>query len=46
MHGLGVFTWNDGKRYEGDFVNDLKQGYGELIWANGRIYKGNWLNNK
>ena len=46
MNGKGVETWDDGKQYSGQYVNDLKQGYGEFKWTDGRIYKGNWLNNK
>ena len=24
MHGKGVYTWKDGRRYEGDYYNDKK----------------------
>jgi hypothetical protein len=46
MNGKGVFTWPDGRKYEGEYSNDKKQGYGEYTWADGRTYKGNWLNGK
>jgi len=26
MHGYGVFTWADGRVYEGDYVDDKKEG--------------------
>jgi hypothetical protein len=26
MHGYGVLTWKDGKKYEGYFVNDKREG--------------------
>ena len=34
--------WKDGKRYEGDFVNDKREGEGTFIWADGRRYIGGW----
>lgn len=40
MHGKGVYTWKDGRRYEGEYVNDKKQGWGQYIWADGRMYIG------
>ncbi len=40
MHGKGVYTWKDGRRYEGEYINDKKQGYGKYIWTDGRIYMG------
>lgn len=24
MHGKGVYTWKDGRRYEGEYYNDKK----------------------
>ena len=28
MEGKGVFTWLDGRRYTGEYLNDKKDGYG------------------
>ena len=44
MHGHGVFTWPDGRRYQGDYVNDKKHGFGIYTWSNGREYAGQWEN--
>jgi len=41
MHGRGVFTWKDGRRYEGDYKHDQKDGYGIYI-AKGKKYEGQW----
>ena len=38
MHGDGVYVWNDGRRYEGNYVNDKKHGFGVYMWADGRTY--------
>lgn len=24
MHGKGIYTWKDGRRYEGEYLNDKK----------------------
>ena len=42
MHGKGVFTWTDGRRYEGDFVKDKREGQGVMSWPDGRKYEGRW----
>ena len=46
MHGKGTYTWSDGRKYEGDYVNDKKEGLGTYTWADGRKYQGLWLNGK
>ena len=46
MHGYGQLVWPDGRQYEGDFVNDVKEGQGTFQWPDGKIYTGQWLNGK
>ena len=46
MHGEGIYTWADGRRYEGQYEMDKKHGFGVYHWADGRIYEGCWLNGK
>jgi hypothetical protein len=46
MHGKGVFKWPDGKNYDGEYVDDKKEGYGEFTWSDGRKYRGQWKNGK
>ena len=43
MQGKGVFTWEDGRRYEGEYFNDLKHGKGKYSWPDGRVYDGSWV---
>lgn len=31
--GYGVFTWPDGRRYEGEYVDDKKEGNGVFFWV-------------
>jgi hypothetical protein len=42
MHGQGVFTWADGRKYEGEYIDDKKQGHGVFKWPDGRQYDGQW----
>lgn len=44
MHGNGVYIWNDGRKYEGEYQYDKKHGHGVYIWADGRRYDGSWAN--
>ena len=32
MHGYGVYKWDDGRIYEGEYLNDKKHGKGVYKW--------------
>jgi len=34
------------RRYEGDYVDDKKEGQGIFYWPDGRKYEGGWKNGK
>ena len=36
MDGRGIYTWPDGRKYDGSYVKDKKQGYGVYLWPDGR----------
>ena len=38
--------WADGRKYEGEYVNDKKHGYGIYTYPDGRSYKGQWAHGK
>ena len=46
MEGKGIFLWPDGRKYEGEFKNDKKNGYGEFTSSDGKKYKGEWKDGK
>ena len=46
MDGYGIFTWPDGRKYNGEYKDDKKDGTGIFEWSDGRKYKGNWKNGK
>lgn len=45
MHGSGIYYWAKGDRYEGDWKNDKRDGYGIQYNADGSVwFKGQWKN--
>jgi hypothetical protein len=46
MHGKGVYTWKDGRKYEGEYKLDRKDGYGTYTWADGKKFDGQWQDGK
>ncbi len=32
MDGQGIFTWPDQRKYQGEYKNDKKEGYGIFEW--------------
>lgn len=41
-HGQGTFIYLDGSKYEGAWVNDVREGFGTYYYANGDRYEGEW----
>ncbi len=41
--GLGKYTYGNGSRYEGEFLNGLPHGQGICFYANGDKYTGEWF---
>ena len=46
MHGKGVYTWPDGRKYDGFYHRDKKHGFGIYSWADGRRFEGHWVHGK
>jgi len=46
MHGKGLFVWPDKKKYEGEYINDKKEGYGIFYWPDCKKYEGYWKDGK
>ena len=42
--GTFIFHYATGSVFEGNFENDLKNGYGKMTWSSGDVYEGNWEN--
>lgn len=38
--------WKDGRKYEGEYKEDKKDGFGTYTWADGKKYSGEWRNSK
>lgn len=43
MHGYGVYTWLDGRRYEGSYNTNKKHGRGTYTYSDGSKYSGEWV---
>jgi hypothetical protein len=39
-HGRGIKTWAWGDRYEGEFAEDYKEGWGVYTWGAGTLFAG------
>jgi hypothetical protein len=39
-------TYANGDLYQGDWMNDKKNGNGNMTYANGDLYHGEWMNDK
>ena len=46
IHGKGLYCWSDGRKYEGEYLEDKKHGFGIYTWADGRRYHGMWKDGK
>ena len=46
MDGKGVHTWVDGRKYDGSYKSNKKNGHGTFTWANKDKYIGSWENGK
>ena len=46
MDGKGLFSWPDGRKYDGEYLNDKKHGFGIFTFKDGRVYEGEWENGK
>jgi len=40
-----VERWPDGSKFEGNYVQGVKQGQGEFTWADGNQYHGQFVEN-
>ena len=40
INGFGVYTWESGHRYEGDYLNGKRSGQGVYLWPSGQKYLG------
>ena len=41
-HGRGKLTYSNGDLYEGQFANNLYEGFGIYYFRNNDRYEGNW----
>jgi hypothetical protein len=44
--GYGIYHYENGDVYEGEWDNNDKSGLGEYIYSDGSVYRGEWLKDK
>ncbi len=42
--GYGIYKFNNGEKYEGEYKNGIKNGKGKYTFSNGDIYEGEYKN--
>ena len=45
-HGYGIYNYDDGDIYEGEWIDDKRHGYGKFKYQNGLVYEGEFVNGK
>ncbi len=46
MDDFGIYSWQDGRMYEGFYFEDKKHGYGVYTWSDSKRYAGWWSEGK
>ena len=46
INGTGIYTWSDGRKYDGEYLDDKKHGVGVFTWPDGKKYDGGWKDSK
>jgi antitoxin component YwqK of YwqJK toxin-antitoxin module len=42
-HGMGTFSWPDGRKYYGSWKNGKQHGIGEYYLPSGDMKSGEWI---
>ena len=42
----GIYSWQDGRRYEGGWKDSNMHGKGKYTWKDGRYFEGEYYNDK
>ena len=43
---IGVLQYPTGEKYDGELIDNMKNGRGIMYFPNGDIYDGEWVNDK
>ena len=46
MDEFGLYTWSDGRMYDGFYKDDKKHNYGIYTWSDQKKYAGWWYHGK
>jgi len=45
MNGEGIYYFNNGDKYQGQYAEGLREGFGKYLYSNGCVYEGQWKKN-
>jgi len=43
---LGPYKYKNGATYLGQYLNNMRHGFGRIIYSDGSVYEGNWKKDK
>ena len=46
ISGTGIYSWLDGRKYEGEWESNNMEGFGYYVWNDGRKYEGQYKDDK
>lgn len=46
LSGKGSYEWAEGKRYEGQWIENMMHGFGNLTLSDGTTYEGQFKQDK
>ena len=46
FEGLKAYKWNDGRKYDGQWINNKMHGHGVFDWPDGKKYIGEYYEDK
>lgn len=46
MEGTGTYQWTDGRKYTGDWKDNMMHGFGVFTFEDERVYRGEYINDK
>lgn len=42
MQGIGLYFYDDGSKYEGEWFRNMRHGRGKMLYKSGDVYEGEW----
>ena len=46
LYVVGIYSWSDGRKFDGEWENNKMHGQGLFTWSDGRRYTGDYVDDK